>query len=389
MATKYRAEQVGSFLRPLHVRRAHNAHAQGQLSLEELRKIEDEAILKLLQMQKEVGIDVYSDGEMRRGGWASEFSANVNGYVEGRPSVRLQFHENPLAEAWREAHPEEADVGQAAPAGGAPAAARGVLGAPLSLKRRLTAHESGFLKQHSPGPFKITMPAASYIVARGYNPEISDRQFGNRAGVLRAVAETIRSEIRALVAEGVTYIQLDNPHYPDYVVDERREQWRAIGIDPDQAIKEDVEADNSCLEGIDRSRLTIGMHFCRGNGGLGGWHTSGGYDRIAEDVFGRLAVDTLLLEYDSDRAGTFEPLRHVPRDKTVVLGLVTTKSGQLEPEDLLRRRIDEAARYIPAENLALSPQCGFASTFVGNPLSEEEQRRKLQLVVDTARKVWG
>jgi len=387
VARKYRAEQVGSFLRPLHVRQAHQAQAEGRMSLEELRKIEDEAILKLLDMQKQVGIDVFSDGEMRRGGWASEFSANVDGYVEGRPAVRLQFHENPLAAAWREAHPEEVATAlpNNAPAG---AGARGVLGAPLSLKRRLTAHESGFLKAHAPGPFKVTMPAASYIVARGYNPEISDKQFGNRAGLLKAVAGIVNSEIKALVDEGVPYIQLDNPHYPDYVVGERRDQWRAVGIDPDKAVKEDVEADNSCLEGIDRSRVTIGMHFCRGNGGLGGWHTTGGYDRIAEDVFGSLAVDTLLLEYDSDRAGGFEPLRFVPKGKTVVLGLVTTKSGALEPQDLLLRRIDEASKYVALEDLALSPQCGFASTFIGNPLTEDEQRRKLQLVVDTARKVW-
>ncbi len=387
MATKYRAEQVGSFLRPLHVRQAHAAQAEGKLSLEDLRKIEDEAIVKLLKMQKQVGIDVQSDGEMRRGGWASEFSANVNGYVEGRPAVRLQFHENPLAAAWREAHPDE--VAAALPNN--PAAgqgARSVLGAPLSTKRRLTGHEAPFLESHASGPYKVTMPAASYIVARGYNPEISDKAFGNRAGLLKAVAAIINQEIKTLVAEGVPYIQLDNPHYPDYVVEERREQWKAVGIDPDQAVHEDVAADNACLEGIDRSNVTFGMHFCRGNGGLGGWHTSGGYDRIAEDVLAKLNFDTLLLEYDSDRAGGFEPLRFVPKGKTVVLGLVTTKSGEMEPQELLLRRIEEAAKYHDLEDLALSPQCGFASTFQGNPLTEAEQQAKLQLVVDTARKVW-
>ena len=171
------------------------------------------------------------------------------------------------------------------------------------------------------------------------------------------------------------------------MVEERRDQWHAIGIDPDRAVEEDVEADNSCLRGFERSNVTLAMHFCRGNGGLGGWHTSGGYDRIAEPVFGHLDVDTFL-EYDSERAGTFEPLRFMQKGKTVVLGLVTTKSGQLESEDLLRQRIDEAAKYVPLDDLALSPQCGFASTFQGNPLTEEEQRRKLELVVETARKVW-
>jgi methionine synthase II (cobalamin-independent) len=397
MPTKYRADQVGSFLRPLEVKEAHAAYGQGRLSLEGLRQIEDAAILKLLDMQKQVGIDVYSDGEIRRGGWASDFGDAVEtGYVPGTPSVRLQFQENPLAAAWRESHPESAiGVGPAGIAAGgatvASSAAAGggrVLGAPIRLKHPLTAHEAGFLKNHAPGPYKVTMPAPSYLVARAYNPEISDKAFGDRKGVLRAVADVINAEIKALVAGGVPYIQLDNPHYPDYVVEERRNQWRAIGIDPDRAVEEDVEADNSCLRGFDRSNVTLAMHFCRGNGGLGGWHSSGGYDRIAEPVFGHLDVDTFLLEYDSVRAGTFEPLVHMQKGKIVVLGLVTTKSGQLESEDLLRQRIDEAAKYVPIEDLALSPQCGFASTFQGNPLTEEEQRRKLELVVETARKVW-
>ena len=156
-----------------------------------------------------------------------------------------------------------------------------------------------------------------------------------------------------------------------------------------QAMREDVEADNACLAGVDRGGVTFGMHFCRGNGGRGGWHTEGGYDRIAETVFGGLDYDRLLLEYDSERAGTFEPLRYVPSDKVVVMGLVTTKSGELEPQELIERRIDEASKYIALDNLTLSPQCGFASVMVGNPLSMDEQKRKLELVVSTARKVWG
>jgi 5-methyltetrahydropteroyltriglutamate--homocysteine methyltransferase len=258
----------------------------------------------------------------------------------------------------------------------------------------MTEHESAFLKQHAPGPFKMTMPAASYVLSRGYNPAITDKVYGNRAAALHDVASIIQSEVQALVAEGVPYIQLDNPHYPDYVSDERNAEWRALGVDPEKALDEDIAGDNLTIAGFDRANVVLAMHLCRGNGGRGqdqpaGWHTTGGYDAIAERVFGGLEVDRFLLEYDSDRAGGFEPLRFVPRGKTVVLGLVTTKSGELESEDTLLRRIDEASKYMALEDLALSPQCGFASTMAGNPLSVDDERRKLELVVETARKVWG
>jgi 5-methyltetrahydropteroyltriglutamate--homocysteine methyltransferase len=264
-----------------------------------------------------------------------------------------------------------------------------VIGEKLRPRHRLTEHEASFLAQHAAGPYKMTMPAASYVVTRGYKPGVTDRVYANRGEVLRDAAAIISAELRALADEGVPYLQLDNPHYPDYIADDRREQWRSLGVDADRALVEDLAADNASLGGLDRSRVVVGMHLCRGNGPMGQWHTAGGYERIAEQVFGSLNVDRLLLEYDSERAGGFEPLRFVPAAKLVVLGLVTTKSAQLESQDELLRRIDEASRYVPIERLALSPQCGFASTLVGNPLTWDDQRRKLELVVETARKVWG
>jgi 5-methyltetrahydropteroyltriglutamate--homocysteine methyltransferase len=194
--------------------------------------------------------------------------------------------------------------------------------------------------------------------------------------------------VQALAAEGVPYIQLDNPHYPDYIGAEREAQWRAIGIDPAAALQEDIAGDNACLARGDRSRVTVATHVCRGNA-RSAWHSQGGYEAIAEQVFGGLDVDRSLLEYGSERAGGFEPLRFVPKGKTVVLGLITTKQGALEARDELLRRIDEAAQYVSVENLALSPQCGFASIEAGNLLSWDDQRRKLELVVETARRVWG
>jgi 5-methyltetrahydropteroyltriglutamate--homocysteine methyltransferase len=380
MPIKYRADQVGSFLRPPEIKDAHTAHAEGKLSLEELRKVEDNAILGLLEMQKQSGIDVYSDGEWRRGGWSGGFAeAMEQGFVEGTPAVVLTGQSNPR---------DTAGIGrqQGVPGQGG---GRRVLGAPLVQKRRITEHESKFLKEHAPGPFKITMPAASYVVSRAYNPEISDKVFGSRAGLLKAVAEVIREEVEALVAEGVPYIQLDNPHYTDFVSEDIVAKYQELGMDPDQVLEEDVEADNYSISGVDRSNVVFGMHYCRGNTPGGGWHKAGGYDRVAEITFGKLAVDNFLLEYDTERAGTFEPLRFMPKRKTVVLGLITTKFPELESEDDVIRRIEEASKFVDMDDLTLSPQCGFASTFQGNLLTEDDQRKKLELVARVARRVWG
>jgi 5-methyltetrahydropteroyltriglutamate--homocysteine methyltransferase len=374
-STMYRADQVGSFLRSDDLKQARAARQQGTLTLEQLHEVENHEILRVLDMQKQVGIDVVSDGEFRRGGWASDFQEAVAGYVPGTPPVRLSWHA-----------PSGGSVTAEAPPAGIVSR---VIGEKLSQRRRLTAHESAFLKSHTAGPFKMTMPAATYVVTRGYKPGVTDKVYASRTDVLKDAARIIGDELAALASEGVPYLQLDNPHYPDYISDDRRAEWRALGVDAEVALGDDIAADNASVAQLDRAQVTVGMHLCRGNGPMGQWHTAGGYERIAEQVFGGLDVDRFLLEYDSERAGGFEPLRFMPRGKVVVLGLVTTKSPVLEPQDELLRRIDEASRYVPLEELALSPQCGFASTLVGNPLTWDDQRRKLELVVETARRVWG
>jgi 5-methyltetrahydropteroyltriglutamate--homocysteine methyltransferase len=358
MTAPYRADQVGSLLRPAEVLEARAAHAEGRLTADQLRAIEDKAILGAIALQRQVGIDIYRDGEFRRGSWAGDFSEAVEGYVPGPPPVTMQ---------WRgtERPPD------------APATRGGrVIGEKLRQKQRLTGGESGFLKEHAPGPYKITLPAASYMVARGYKPGITDRVYPSRNDLFKDVVAIIRDEVKALIDEGVPYIQLDNPHYPDYIDEDRREQWRASGIDPEQALRDDIAADNECLQGLARDGVILAMHLCRGNG-RSAWHTSGGYEAIAEQVFGGIDVDRWLLEYDTDRSGGFEPLRFMPRGKQVVLGLITTKEGQLESRDDVRRRIEEAARYVPLDDLALSPQCGFASVAEGNLLTADDQQRKL------------
>jgi 5-methyltetrahydropteroyltriglutamate--homocysteine methyltransferase len=366
----YRADQVGSLLRPPEVLAARSERDKGIISPEQCADVENNAILKALEFQREIGLDIYTDGEYRRGGWASDFTDAVQGYVPGPPPVIMQ---------WR---------GTDRPPN-APATTGGrVIGEKLRQLRRLTEDEAVFLKAHAPGPYKVTLPAASYMVARGFKPGITDQAYPHRTDLLRDVVAIIRSEVEALIADGVPYVQLDNPHYPDYVDPDKRTQWQESGIDPAQALAEDIAADNACLEGLHRDGLVLAMHLCRGNG-RSAWHTSGGYDAIAEQVFGGLQVDRWLLEYDTDRAGGFEPLRFIPQGTQVVLGLVTTKSGDLESQAELLQRIDEAAKYVDSDNLALSPQCGFASVAEGNLLTWDDQRRKLELVVETARKIWG
>jgi 5-methyltetrahydropteroyltriglutamate--homocysteine methyltransferase len=206
--------------------------------------------------------------------------------------------------------------------------------------------------------------------------------------LLADLVPIVREEIRALIAEGVPYVQLDAPQYTYYLDEQVRAAMQQDGVDPDATLAEAIAGDRACVEGLARDGVTLALHLCRGNS-RSRWIAEGGYDRLAEQLFNAIPVDIFLLEYDSPRADSLEPLRFVPRDKTVVLGLVSTKAPQLEAPDELRRRIEAAARYLPLENLALSPQCGFASVAEGNLLSIDDQRRKLELVADTARKVWG
>jgi 5-methyltetrahydropteroyltriglutamate--homocysteine methyltransferase len=365
MTNRYRADQVGSLLRPADLLQARAAYAEGRLGLEELRKIEDRAILDALELQRRVGLDVFSDGEFRRGGWMTDVAEAVEGFVPERVGIR-----------WR------------GPGGGVEGSLAHVVGARLRQVRRLTAHESAFLKARAPGPVKMTMPSPSVFMLLSFKPGLTDRFYATRADLLRDLARIVRDELRALADEGVPYLQLDAPQYGNYIDPGLREGLRQAGVDPDRALDEAIAADNGCVAGVKREGVTVALHICRGNN-TSRWFAEGGYDPIAEKLFGGLEVDRFLLEYDSERAGGFEPLRYVPKGKTVVLGLITTKEARLESEDELLRRIEQASRYVPLENLALSPQCGFASAAAGNRLTADDQRRKLELAVETARKVWG
>lgn len=366
MVVPFRADQVGSLLRPAALLQARAAHAEGRLGAEELRRAEDQAILDALEMQRQAGVDVFSDGEYRRAGWMSDMPDAVEGFVSGGYTLEMRS-KGPSTTA----------------------SASTVVAARLRQTRRLTAHEIAFLKAHAPGPFKITMPSPTNFAYLCFQPGLTDRFYASRSELLDELVGIVRDELRAAADDGVPYVQLDAPRYTLHVDPRTRAQLADLGIRPDEALDESIKADNGCLEGLRRDGLTVAMHVCRGNAAGGGWFAEGGYERIAEQLFGTIQVDRLLLEFDSERAGGFEPLRFVPKGKTVVLGLITTKEARLESIDDLLRRIDEASKYVPVENLAISPQCGFASVAPGNPISPDDQRRKLELVADVAGRVWG
>ncbi len=365
MTTLYRAENVGSFLRPPELLQARAAHANGKLSQDELRAAEDRAILQTFEGQRKAGLPIFTDGELRRGSWLTDMADAVEGFV-----------------------PDKVMLDWKGPGGGSEGSTAQVVGAKLRKVRKMTAYELPLLKKSAPGPFKITLPSPSNFMVSSYKQGVTDRFYPSHADLLRDLVEIVRDEIRWLVAEGATYIQFDAPYYSHYLDPTQRDHMRASGLDPDEQFEKSIAGDNAALREAPRGSVRRAAHICRGNS-RSRWYTEGGYDAIAEKLFGSLDVDAFLLEYDSDRAGGFDPLRLVPHGKTVVLGLITTKQPKLESQDDLRRRIDEASRYVPLENLALSTQCGFASVAAGNLLSIDDQWRKLALVVDTARKVWG
>jgi 5-methyltetrahydropteroyltriglutamate--homocysteine methyltransferase len=367
MSTKplYRADHVGSLLRPVALLEARDAYAQGSMPENQFRAIEDRAIAEALRRQRDAGLDIFSDGEMRRGSWLTDMAEAVDGFVRDR--VVLD---------WK------------GPDGGPEASSANAVGGKLRKHRMLTANEVPLLQAATPGQFKITIPAPSNFVVSSYKAGLTERFYPTHAALLSDLVEIIRDEIQWLITQGVNYIQLDAPFYSHYLDPQHREQLIAEKRNPDRELAEGIAGDNAALEGIPRDRVTVALHVCRGNS-RSRWFTEGGYELVAEKLFGSLDADRFLLEYDTERSGSFEPLRRIPRGKHVVLGLVTTKEPRLESKDLLRRRIDEAAKCVPIEHLALSPQCGFASVAAGNLLSMDDQWRKLDLVVDVARKVWG
>jgi 5-methyltetrahydropteroyltriglutamate--homocysteine methyltransferase len=370
---KIRADHVGSLLRPKTLLDARAAHSRGEIGDEALTVAEDEAILGALELQRSAGIGIYSDGEFRRASWV----AGLYDAGEG-----LEPFDDPGYEAlktrWKGPGQDEANSELPIPSLG--------VARRLKLKRRITGQETPFLGRHAPGPFKATMPSPS-IYARLYRPGMSEGAYGTMQAFIDDLVRIYQDEVEAQIADGAAYVQLDSLRYAQLFARESMGQL-LFDQDPDEVLEQTIAADSAVLTHAKSKGAVTAIHICRGNH-RSAWVGTGGYEPVAERVFAEVETDRFLLEFDDERSGGFEPLRFLPKGKTAVLGLVTTKRPELEDRDALRRRIDEAASYADIDDLALSPQCGFASTYLGNLLTEDDEKRKLELVVETAHSVWG
>ena len=373
MTMPFRADNIGSLLRPAELLEARAALREGRSDPEKVREIEDRSILKALEMQKDAGVQIFTDGEYRRDIFTADITKAMDGLVPGKPVVKFEWRGmgKELAEESKEGNLQY------------------IVGGRLRKKGRFTPNEAPFLKQHAPGPFKVCTPAAMQHAIMRYRPGVTDKFYPTVHDMLQDVAVIMREEVQALIDEGASYVQMDAPSYSNFFDQNRREVLKQNGIDLNEALDAAIAADNAMIDGIKRNPdVVLGIHFCRGNK-RSAWGAEGSYEPIAEKAFASLKMERYLLEFDTDRAGGFEPLRFVPKGKTVVLGLITTKEPQLEAEDQLLKRIEQASKYVPVENLAVSTQCGFASAASGNLITWNDMQRKLELVVKTAQRVWG
>lgn len=362
----YRADHIGSLLRPAELLEVRSRHAEGKATDEELHAAEDKAVVTAIAMQERVGLKAVTDGEYRRFAYHDFFFEHLGDVAIGFPPVDA----------------EEAREG--AKRATQPIA---IIKSPLRWTAPIHGGEVEFLKQHTKATPKITLPGPCTLHFRGGAPEIL------RHGAYRDIdtfwsdiVEAYENEFEALHAAGCTYVQIDETAFAKFADPAVREALARRGDDWEELIDLYIDVTNRVLARAPGA-LNIGLHMCRGNRG-GHFHAEGGYDVVADKLFNALDVPFYFMEYDSPRAGDFSPLRHLPASKSVVLGLVSTKSRVLESKDELKRRIDAAGTFVDHDRLAISPQCGFASVSSGNPITPEIQEAKLRLVVEVAAEVW-
>jgi 5-methyltetrahydropteroyltriglutamate--homocysteine methyltransferase len=366
----FRADHVGSLLRPVDVLRAREQLAAGEITLPDLRAIEDAAIAGIVRMQEEVGLRSVTDGELRRQSWHMDFIFQLGGMTHRPPSGQaVEFHTadgRTIVSAQGSFYVEDKVTLE-----------HTIFGDDFATLQALVTNATP----------KLTIPSLNMIYARGGRDAIDEEVYPDLEGFWADVTAAYVSEIRALSDLGCTYLQLDDTSLATINDPAQRELIARRGDDADHLHLLFIQRLNEVLA-HKPAGMTITTHMCRGNY-RSAWAAEGSYDFVGEALFSELDVDGFFVEYDDERSGGFEPLRFVPKGKHVVLGLVTTKTGTLESEDDLKRRVDEAARFVDIDQLCLSPQCGFASTLEGNDLTAEQQRAKLQLVVETAADIWG
>ena len=367
MRPPFRADHVGSLLRPPELKQARENRKQGKTSSDELEQIEDKHIRNAVAMQEAAGLQSVTDGEFRRAFWHVDFLTGFEGIVATQGQYALKFHGE----------------------GGAESETRSMMVVTSKVKRTrpVAVPHFRFLKENTKRTAKLCIPAPTYLHMRGGRKVVNAVAYPDVEEFWSDIARAYREEIRDLAAAGCTYLQIDDVSFACLCDEGIRAQVQRDGEDPAKLPSKYAAVINSLLKDRPTS-LGVTMHTCRGNH-ASMWMAAGGYDAVAEAVFSETNVDGFFLEYDTARAGGFEPLRFVPKTKKVVLGLISTKKPQLEDKTLLKKRIEAAAKYVPLENLCLSPQCGFASSEAGNRVSEDDQRRKLELVVEVAEEVWG
>jgi 5-methyltetrahydropteroyltriglutamate--homocysteine methyltransferase len=365
----FRADHVGSLLRPPELLRAREEFAAGRMSAAELRGVEDEAIRAVVKMQRDVGLQSATDGEFRRASWHMDFIYQLGGVEKAPGDIKVHF-QNEQGEL--EFTPAAIHVGEQ-----------------VHLDHTIFAEDFQFLLQAAGDGVtpKLTIPSPSMVHYRGGAAALDPNVYPDIERFWIDLTAAYADQVSSIAELGCRYLQFDDTSLA-YLNDPRqREMMASQGADAEHLHETYIRNINRALAGRPEG-LTVTTHMCRGNF-RSSWAAEGGYDFVAEALFGELAVDGFFLEYDDARSGGFEPLRFVPKGKLVVLGLVTTKRGELESKDTLKRRIDEASRYVPIEQLCLSPQCGFSSTVEGNALSYEQEVAKLELIVETAAEVWG
>jgi 5-methyltetrahydropteroyltriglutamate--homocysteine methyltransferase len=365
----YRADHVGSLLRPPALLEARAAHDEGRLSDADLHAAEDQAIREAIAMQEEVGLRAITDGELRRASWHMDFVYQIGGVERTQDAMVSRFRNEGGTIEFVPSRPRVHDR--------------------LSLDRTIFGDDFSFLARevNGAGTPKLTIPSPSMVHYRGGRAAIDESVYPDIDEFWSDLAGVYAQEVQRLWDLGCTYLQLDDTSFAYLNDPNQRAEFDARGESGDEQHLTYIRTINQALEHRPEG-MTIATHMCRGNF-RSSWVAEGGYDFVAEAVLGTLAVDAFFMEYDDERSGGFEPLRFVPRDKFVVLGLVTSKRPALESKDELKRRIDEAAKYVDIDQLCLSPQCGFSSTKEGNSLTFDEQRAKLALVVETAAEVWG